>query len=207
MSHCRLGLILLLMFVAGSTGSLWAESILTAGFQRWEPDLSGLPRGRAQTAGQTGLYFERIERRAVAQPHLGLRLPFCCATLEASYDYFGGESDLTHIDLDLHDVGVGLGLSADPFKTILHATFGVDLLFLRQHGTFGGGTSGGTTNRTLTANDWGWRLALGATYEPVPRWGVELHWLRRGALQPTVDGLTYDLGGWQFALSMAHFLR
>ncbi len=195
----------ILLFLVGAIcagpvcpGSVRAESILTVGLQRWEPDLTGLP---GPPRGET-LNGDRIQRRAIAQPHLGLRLHLCCATLEASYDYFGGESDLADIDLDLHDVGVGLGLSADPFKTILHATVGVDLLFLRQQGTFDG-----ASNRTLTANDWGWRMALGLTYEPVPRWGIELHWLRRGALQPKVGDLTYDLSGWQFAFSLAHFLR
>ena len=199
MKHLRhIPSVVLVALITGSALTLSAEPIITVGLQRWQPDLNGLP---GPVSGQ-GPNFEGIERRAAAQPHLGLRLPFCCAMVDVSYDYFFGESNLTGIELDLHDVGAGLGVTADPFKTILYASMGVDLLFLRQQGTFGG-----ASNRTFTGTDWGWRLALGATYEPVPRWGIDLQWLRRGALRPQLDGLTYDLGGWQFSIGLSHFIR
>ena len=169
----------------------WAEPVLIMGLQRWDPT----PLGNT-------LVGDHFERRSSVQPHVGIRLPTCCFTLDTSYDYYGGRIDTTDVDLDLHDVGVGLGLTADPFKMTLQATLGVDLLFLRQNGTFAGSRS-----RTSTANDWGWRVALGATYEPVPRWGIDLRWLRRGGLRPRVDGATYELDGWQFSVGLAHFIR
>ncbi len=167
----------------------WAEPVLIIGGQRWDPT-------------PLALTSDPFERRSSIQPHLGIRLPTCCLMVDASYDYYGGEADSADVDLDLHGVGVGLGLTADPFKVTLQATLGVDLLFLRQSGRFGGSTS-----RTSTANDWGWRLALGATYEPVPRWGIDLRWLRRGGVQPRVDGVRYNLDGWQLSVGLAHFIR
>jgi len=97
---------------------------------------------------------------------------------------------------------VGLSLTADPFKVTFQATRGVDLLFLRQKGTIAGSSS-----RTSTDNEWGWRLAIRATYEPVPRWGIDLRWLRRGRVQPRVAGARYDLSGWQVSAGLAHFIR
>ena len=144
---------------------------------------------------QTG---DRFERRSFLQPHLGTHLPTCCFVFDASYDYYGGVADSSDVDLDLHDVGVGLSLTADPFQ----ATLGVDLLFLRQKGTIAGSSS-----RTSTDNEWGWRLAIGATYEPVPRWGIDLRWLRLGRVQPRVAGARYDLSGWQVSAGLANFIR
>ncbi|MEE3264789.1 MAG: hypothetical protein VX290_18240, partial [Candidatus Latescibacterota bacterium] len=146
---------------------------------------------------QTG---DRFERRSSLQPHLGIHLPTCCFVFDASYDYYGGVADSSDVDLDLHDVGVGLSLTADPSKVTFQATLGVDLLFLRQKGTIAGSSS-----RTSTDNEWGWRLAIRATYEPVPRWGIDLRWLRRGRVQPRVAGARHDLSGWQVSAGSGPF--
>lgn len=178
-------------------GGLGAEPIVSIGGQRSAPQLAELRAAlRAAGAGE-------LERSAFLEPFASVRLPLCCARLDLSYQYYAGDADSGDLSLSLHDIGLAAGLVFDPFKVSFAAGGGGDLLFLHQDGEVRVRGS----ERRFDRLDWAVHGVLGATWEFLPRWGLDLRGSRRWRARPRIQGVVYDASGRTLAVGLAYYLR